>query len=100
MVINLTSLVMVFSFLRHALLQADNDVFKIDEIDFCYSAYAVNIILPSLMAATNPLILVMFNADLKRRITFWKKTSLERGSWSKTTRNFAPAVETARTAAH
>ena len=41
-------------------------------ISLCHSAYTVNMIIPSLIAATNPVILIKFNEDLGRRVAFWR----------------------------
>ena len=73
-IINLTSLVMVVNMIIYAVQNhlktkyGDGD----GRISLCHSAYTVNMIIPSLIAATNPVILIKFNEDLGRRVAFWR----------------------------
>ena len=73
MIINFTSLVMVI-FTIVLLLRRRNAKILLDyRIDFCHVFYAVHLVIPTLMAATNPLILVWFNEDLRARVGCCKK---------------------------
>jgi hypothetical protein len=70
-IINFTSLVMVISLVAHIMNQDGNIALELDHIDFCSTSYIVHVILPSIIAASNPLILMKFNQDLRCRVTFW-----------------------------
>ena len=72
-VINLTSMITTISLLAY-IYQVKRQVFDDGRISFCHSTYVVNFILPSLIAATNPLILMKFNLELRKIVMFWKKT--------------------------
>ena len=73
-VINLTSMMTVISLLAY-IYKVKRRVFADGRIGFCHSTYVVNFFLPSLIAATNPLILMKFNLELRKRAMFWKKSS-------------------------
>ena len=72
---------MVINFVIYALqfhLNPENDDDDDDGlISFCRSAYTANMIIPSLIAATNPVILIKFNEDLGRRVAFWRNNGQE-----------------------
>ena len=73
-VINLTSLLTTISTISY-LSKINRFRLPDGRITFCYSTYVVNFLLPSLVAATNPLILMKFNLELRKRAMFWKKSS-------------------------
>ena len=68
-IILIVSLVSLVTTVRFSRLKYSPD----DEtIDYCHFVYAVQLILPTLIAATNPLILMKFNLDLRKRVLFWR----------------------------
>ena len=70
--INTTSLAMMLAIMALAARTSDSSVFEADNVTFCQSSYTVSVLVPSLIAATNPLILILFNDDVKKKITFWR----------------------------
>ena len=70
--INTTSLAMTIAFLSLVIRLGISPVFDVDNVTFCESSYIVSVIMTSVIAATNPLILIFFNDDIKKIITFWK----------------------------
>ena len=77
MIINFTSLVMVIFTIVLLLRTRNAQILPDYRIDFCHVTYAVNLVIPTLMAATNPLILVWFNEDLRARVGCCKKRTNE-----------------------
>ena len=73
-VINLTSLLTTISTISY-LSKINRFRLPDGRITFCHSTYVVNFLMPSLIAATNPLILMKFNLELRNRAMFWKKSS-------------------------
>jgi hypothetical protein len=69
-IMNLTSLIMSIFLLIHTVKRIKSELGS-RRIDFCHSAYAVNMALPTLIAATNPVILMRFNKPLRDRVKFW-----------------------------
>ena len=74
-IMNLTSLIMVISLVIYLLqtYKGGRNKFTSNQISFCHSAYLVNMVLPTTIAATNPVILIMFNEELKKKAMFWRK---------------------------
>ena len=70
--INTTSLAMMLAIMTLAARSSDSSVFEADNVTFCQSSYSVNVVVPSVIAATNPLILILFNDDVKKKIAFWR----------------------------
>ena len=69
--INTTSLAMMLAIMTLAARSSDSSVFEADNVTFCQSSYSVNVVVPSVIAATNPLILILFNDDVKKKIAFY-----------------------------
>ena len=70
--VNFTSMMMVIS---AATMVARSQATQIgpENVGHCRVAYTVNVIVPSIMSATNPFILVWYNEDLRARLMVCKK---------------------------
>ena len=90
--INTTSLAMVIAVLSLTVRVETSPVFEDDNVPFCQSSYIVSVVITSVIAASNPLILILFNNDVMKRVAFWRGRSRDRSVLSSTHRRAAANV--------
>ena len=75
--INLTYVAMVVGAVITIAQMPDGANGHYESVLNCRASYGINIVLPSIMAATNPIILIRFNEDIRARFTcgeiYWAK---------------------------
>ena len=88
-IMNLTNVLLMVSLISLILTVKFADVkYAIGDgrIGFCQSIYVVQFVFPTIIASTNPLVLIKFNLELRRRVVFWRTTSQQQNQITPTSR--------------
>ena len=92
-IMNLTNICLMVSLISLILTVKYADVkYAVGDgrIGFCQSIYVVQFVFPTIIAATNPLVLMKFNLELRRRVVFWKRSSQQVTPSSRLDTSFQP----------